>query len=106
VLSIIWRFVSPGWEPVPAKVWPWLIASALLGPVIARNLFMMAMSAAPISRATVLTQSQPVYAALGMWMFSGLIPDWRFWAGGAAIFIGNMLLILARVKPRRDKTTY
>ena len=50
VLTANWLIRLPGWEPLSLETWLWLIARAILGPVLARNNYMLALSYLPVSQ--------------------------------------------------------
>jgi len=102
-LTALWWIRMPGWPELPLSIWGWLIASALLGPVLARNNYMLALSYLPVSQVVLLNQAQPLYAALVAFILRTEVPAAWFWGGAAAIIAGNIVLILAReaVKTRQ-----
>ena len=67
-----------------------------MGPVLARNFYMLSLSYLPVSQVVLLNQAQPLYAALvGFWLRSE-IPAPLFYLGAAGIILGNLVLIRAR----------
>lgn len=66
----------------------WILLVALCGPVAARILYMLALRAIPLSKAAILTQSQPLWSALLAIPLIGEIPGPLAWLGGAMIVLG------------------
>jgi drug/metabolite transporter (DMT)-like permease len=108
-LTVLWWIRVPGWPWEAQGHWPgltgagwgWLVASALLGPVLARNNYMLSLSYLPVSQVVLLNQAQPLYAALvGFWLRAE-IPAPLFYLGGLTLIAGNAVLILAREAGRR-----
>ena len=95
-LAGLWWLMAPGWPQVPLAIWGWLVLSALLGPLLSRNCYMLALSYLPVSSVVLLTQAQPVYAALAGVLIRSEFPALTAYAGGTLIILGNVLLILAR----------
>lgn len=86
------------WPVLEPSRWGWLIASAILGPVLARNTYMLALSYLPVSQVVLLNQAQPLYAGIVGFIVLAELPTPLFYLGGAAIILGNITLILARAK--------
>ena len=76
--------------------WAWLIASAILGPVLARNCYMLSLSYLPVSQVVLLNQAQPIYAGIVGFIVLAELPTPLFYLGALAIILGNITLILAR----------
>ena len=72
-----------------------------MGPVIARNSYMLSLSYLPVSQVVLLNQTQVLYAALVGFILRAEIPQSLFWAGAAAIVLGNVVLVLARERGRQ-----
>ncbi|MCH7471713.1 EamA family transporter [bacterium] len=94
-LVLLWWRLDPGWTPLSSETWLWLVLSAVLGPLLARNNYMLALSYLPVSQVVLLNQAQPIYAALGGWLLRAEAPAWQLYLGGAAIILGNAVLIKA-----------
>jgi drug/metabolite transporter (DMT)-like permease len=94
--------LSSGLPPLDLRTAGLLLLAAILAPNVARILYFMALRRLSLSRAALVSQSQPLFAAaltlavLG----EGLRPV--EWAGGAAILLGCALLVLGR---RDSRTT-
>jgi drug/metabolite transporter (DMT)-like permease len=69
-------------------------AVALLAPTGARILFMLALRSLELSRAAVIGQAQPLFAALVVFAIFGDLPRPVEWAGGILILIGCSLLVV------------
>ena len=109
ILTTVWWIRTPWWPWEAHGTYPgltmaglgWLVASAILGPVLARNNYMLAMSYLPVSQVVLLTQLQPLYAALIGWWLRGEVPAPWFYAGAAAIILGNAVLVRSREVAKR-----
>jgi drug/metabolite transporter (DMT)-like permease len=103
MLCLCWWLKAPGLEPVAPGVLAWLFAAALLGPVLSRNCYMLAISYLPVSQVVVLNQTTPLYSAATEFVLRGIVPAWQTAVGGVFIVLGNVLLVRAksgRNKPR------
>jgi drug/metabolite transporter (DMT)-like permease len=96
MLCLCWWLKAPGWSPVSADIWVWLVVAALLGPVLSRNCYMLAISYLPVSQVVVLNQTTPLYSAAAEWLLRAVLPGWETIAGGAAIVLGNVLLVQSK----------
>lgn len=96
MLCACWWIKAPGWTPLDPALGFWLVIAALLGPVLSRNCYMLAISYLPVSQVVVLNQTTPLYSAAGEWLLRAVWPSLQTLAGGAAIVLGNMLLVRAR----------
>jgi drug/metabolite transporter (DMT)-like permease len=104
-LTAVWWIRMPGWPVLPAAIWGWLVFSALMGPVLARNSYMLSLSYLPVSQVVLLNQTQVLYAAVVGFILRTELPAALFWAGAAAIVLGNVVLVLARERGRRAVAT-
>lgn len=95
-LCVTWYLIWPHLPQLDNDGWFWLIVSALSGPFLARNNYMLAVSYLPASQVVLLNQAQPVYAAILAWLLNAEIPGIMVVFGGMAIILGNVVLILAR----------
>lgn len=100
-LTAVWWIRMPGWPELPLAIWGWLVLSALLGPVLARNSYMLSLSYLPVSQVVLLNQTQVLYAALVGFLLRAEIPQPLFWTGALAIVAGNIVLVLARERGRQ-----
>ena len=66
---------------------------ALLAPTLARTLYMQALRSIDLSKAAVINQVQPIFAALLAFLVLGEIPSPLAWVGGLLIVIGCGLLV-------------
>lgn len=101
ILTAVWWIVCPGWPHLSAAVWGWLVFSAISGPVLARNSYMLSLSYLPVSQVVLLNQTQVLYAALVGFILRTEIPAAMFWLGALAIVLGNVVLVLSRERVRR-----
>lgn len=102
-LTALWWIRVPGWPELPLAIWGWLVVSALLGPIMARNNYMLALSYLPVSQVVILSQAQPLYSAIVGFLLRDEIPATWFWGGAVAIIVGNVILVLAREGGKKTK---
>ena len=100
VLGAITLTFEHHWTPLTPALWGWLIASALLGPVLSRNSYMLALSFLPVSLVVLLNQTQPVYAAAAAFLIKGDVPAPQTYAGGLAILLGIAVLAWGQLNRR------
>ncbi|MCB1220064.1 MAG: EamA family transporter [Planctomycetales bacterium] len=96
LLCLAWLMVWPQLPQLDARGLMWLVISAVSGPFLARNNYMLAVSYLPASQVVLLNQAQPIYAALLGFLLNAEIPGSMVVLGGAAIILGNIVLIVAR----------
>jgi drug/metabolite transporter (DMT)-like permease len=105
MLCLCWWVKAPGWTPLDPVLLFWLVVAALLGPVLSRNCYMLAISYLPVSQVVVLNQTTPLYAAAGEWLLRAVVPTFQTIAGGVAIVLGNVLLVRSKpAMPRRNQS--
>ncbi|MCB1218830.1 EamA family transporter [bacterium] len=96
ILCLGWFLLWPQLPSLDISNLLLVILSALSGPFLARNNYMLAVSYLPASQVVLLNQAQPLYAALLGFLLNAEIPGRMVYLGGLAIIIGNIVLILAR----------
>jgi drug/metabolite transporter (DMT)-like permease len=80
------------WEGI-VRGWPLIATTALVGPFLARTLFMYSLRHLPISKAAIINQSQPLFVALFSAILLHTLPSRREWTGGLLILGGALLLV-------------
>jgi drug/metabolite transporter (DMT)-like permease len=98
VLAVYAQLSTGGFPGLPADRVPWLVAAALLGPLISRNCYMLSLSYLPVSQVVLLTQAQPLYSGIAGFILLSEFPQPLFYLGALAIILGNVTLILARTR--------
>jgi drug/metabolite transporter (DMT)-like permease len=96
-----------GWAALGAAPWlpsPRALLSAagvaILGPLLARSLYMHALQGLALSRAALLAQTQPLFVALLAFGVLGTWPGPLEWVGGLLLAIGSALIVWnARPRP-------
>ncbi len=78
------------------RVWPGVIALGIMGPIVARLLYLSALKRLELSRVAVISQSQPIFVILTAFAILGQLPTFREIIGGICISVGCLLMILAR----------
>lgn len=66
--------------------------TALLAPIAARGLYILAIRRNSLSRTVLLNQTQPLFAALAGFAFLGSFPTPVEWAGGGLILVGAFII--------------
>ncbi len=90
---IAWAVLG-GWPLVPPPVALGSAAGvALLGPVVARLLYMHALHTLTLSRAALVAQTQPLFAALVGFLVLADVPTALEWAGGLLLGLGCALIV-------------
>jgi drug/metabolite transporter (DMT)-like permease len=82
-----------------SAVWPGVVALALLGPVVARLLYLWALKRMELAKAAIITQSQPVFVVVLALAALGQLPTVREAWGGVLIGAGTLIMIWARPRP-------
>lgn len=85
------------------RVWPGVIALGVLGPVLARVLFLMALKRMELSKVAVISQSQPIFVIFLAFTFLSQLPTFREMTGGLLIIVGVILMVLTRYRPGRHR---
>ncbi|MCK4462395.1 MAG: EamA family transporter, partial [candidate division Zixibacteria bacterium] len=86
------------------KVWLGVVALGLIGPIMARMMYLLALKRMDLSKVAVISQSQPVYVVLIALFALGQLPTVRETAGGIFLVIGCVVMIFARARPTRNKS--
>lgn len=93
IFGLGWLLLEPGWPRMTVHQWLWLGASALIGPILARNTYILALSYLPVSQVVLLNQTQPIYTALLALATLNEVPTLSTCIGGAVIIAGVVLLV-------------
>jgi drug/metabolite transporter (DMT)-like permease len=96
LLAAGWTVVAllTGVAEVPS--WPVLLSAgavALLGPVFARLLYLSAIRVIALSRAALVAQTMPLFAAVVGFLALGTSPQPHEWAGGLVLLLGTLLVV-------------
>ena len=75
-----------------------IISAALLLPVLGRATYIEALKRIKISRATLLTQSTPLFTAAFAWIILSSLPAPIEWLGGSLILAGVVVVRMTRFK--------
>lgn len=78
------------------KVWPGVLALGILGPLLTRLLYLAGLKRMPLSRAAVISQSQPVFVLLLALLVFGQLPTFREMVGGILITAGCTLMVVSQ----------
>lgn len=80
------------WDGI-TRGWPLIATTALVGPFLARTLYLHSIKHLPISRAALINQSQPLFVAGFSAILLHTLPSRREWTGGLLILAGALLLV-------------
>lgn len=72
---------------------PLIATTALVGPFLARTLYLHSVKHLDISRAALINQSQPFFVAVFSAVLLHTLPSRREWTGGLLILAGALLLV-------------
>lgn len=78
------------------KVWIGVVALAVLGPVLSRMVYMMALKRLELSKVAVISQTQPIYVIVLALAFLGQFPTFREIVGGIFLLGGCLIMVLGR----------
>ncbi len=71
------------WDGI-RRGFPLIMIAALVGPFLARTLYMYALRHLAVSRAALISQSQPLFVAIYSSILLHALPSRREWMGGLA----------------------
>ncbi|MCC7478248.1 DMT family transporter [bacterium] len=97
-----WWIVEPGPISLDWKQWAWIVVSALIGPVFARNAYLLALSYLPVSQVVLFNQTQPLYAVLIAMLLLHEYPGLLTIAGALVIVSGLAVVLSARPRPAAE----
>jgi chloramphenicol-sensitive protein RarD len=78
------------------RVWPGVVALAVVGPIVARMAYLAAVRRIPVTKAAIVTQTSPVFVMVLAVLLLGQFPTLRELAGGILVLVGCVVMILAR----------
>jgi drug/metabolite transporter (DMT)-like permease len=78
------------------KAWPGVVALGVLGPILSRTNFLLALKRLELSKVAVISQAQTVVVLVLAWAFLTQLPAPRELIGGLFVVIGSLIVILAR----------
>ena len=73
-----------------------ILAIAIVGPVFGRIAYLISLKHIEVSKASLITQSKPLFVAIIAFIGLGMIPSPREWIGGILILIGCATIIMTR----------
>jgi drug/metabolite transporter (DMT)-like permease len=80
-------------------VWPGVLALGLVGPILSRMNYLLALRRIELTKVAVISQSQPVFVVLIAMSFLGQLPTLQEAIGGLVLTAGCVTMVAAR-KPR------
>jgi len=78
------------------KVWPGAVAVGLIGPLVTRMMYLLALKHMDLSKVAVVSQIQPVFVILIALTFLGQLPTLRETFGGIFLLVGCVIMVLGR----------
>jgi len=95
---VYWMIFLAGGEDLGglSRVWQGVVALGIVGPILSRMLYLLALKRVELSRVAVISQSQPVFVILIALLFLGQLPTFREVLGGILITTGSLIMILYR----------
>ena len=89
------------------KVWPGVLAVGLIGPLVTRMMYLMALKHMELSKVAVISQGQPVVVILIALTFLGQLPTFREIVGGIFLLVGCVIMVVGRhgKAPERSQAT-
>jgi drug/metabolite transporter (DMT)-like permease len=84
------------------RVWPGAVAVGLIGPLVTRLMYLLALKHLDLSKVAVVSQIQPVFVILIALTFLGQFPTLREIAGGVCLLAGCVVMVLGRFRGRRQ----
>jgi drug/metabolite transporter (DMT)-like permease len=88
----VWWKGLADWDGIQRGL-PLITTTALVGPFLARTLYMHCLRNLDISRAALINQSQPLFVAIYSAILLHTLPSRREWTGGLLIVAGALLLV-------------
>jgi len=91
-------FVFAGGEDLSglSRVWLGVVALGIVGPILTRMMYLLALKRVELSRVAVISQVRPVFVILIALLFLGQLPTFREILGGVLITTGSLIMILYR----------
>lgn len=86
------------------NVWPGVIALGLIGPIMSRMMYLLALRRMELSKVAVISQSQPVYVILIALFVLGQLPSVRETVGGIFLIAGCILMVFARARLANNRS--
>ncbi len=87
-----WWYGLADWEGIRRGM-PLIATTALVGPFLARTLYMYSLKHLELSRTALINQSQPLFVALYSAILLHTLPSRREWTGGVLIVAGALMLV-------------
>lgn len=84
------------------QVWLGILALGILGPILSRMIYMMALARLELSKVAVISQTQPLFVILIAFTVLNQLPTFREIIGG--LFLASGCLIMALTRQRHKKT--
>ncbi|MFH1687574.1 MAG: DMT family transporter [bacterium] len=78
------------------RVWPGVLALGLIGPILSRMMYMLALKRMELSKVAVISQIQPIFVVLIALIALGQLPTPREVAGGVFLIVGCVVMVVGR----------
>ncbi|MEW5995107.1 MAG: DMT family transporter [Candidatus Zixiibacteriota bacterium] len=87
------------------KVWPGVLALGLIGPILSRMVYLLALKRLDLSKVAIISQGQPVFVILIALLALGQLPTFREAVGGLFLMVGCLIMIAGRSR-MMDRVNY
>jgi drug/metabolite transporter (DMT)-like permease len=77
-------------------VWPGVLALGIVGPILTRTNFLLALKRLELSKVAVISQAQTVVVLVLAYLLLDQLPAPREVVGGLFVLVGSLIVILAR----------
>lgn len=93
IFFLVWTWFSEASIFNLGRLWPYIIALSLGGPVGSRLCFLFALKYIDVSKAVLVNQMQPLFVSAIAFTFIGTIPTLQEWIGGVLVLGGCVVLM-------------
>ena len=78
------------------SVWPGVLVLGIIGPILSRMMYLMALKRLELSKVAVVSQSQPVFVILTALLVLNQLPTLREFTGGLFLIAGCIFMVVSR----------
>lgn len=84
------------------QVWIGVVALAIVGPILSRVVYMMALARLDLSKVAVISQTRPVFVILIAFSVLSQLPTFREIIGGLFLVMGCLIMAVTRQKYKKE----
>jgi len=88
------------------QVWLGVLALGIVGPILSRMVYMMALARLELSKVAVISQLNPIFVILIALLLLGQLPSFREITGGLFLSIGCLIMIFAKSRSISKKNAH